>query len=254
MIEAVRVASRVLNSCGQVLPATLSNITLIAEMSDGSVVAGESKITKLNGRIKRLKCEPDKPKPTPESIQAILNADLIILGPGSLYTSVIPNLLITGVADALRQTSARKIYVCNVMTQAGETTDYSVADHVEALLTHAQCLPAQGATLMDAVLINNQETKPNQTAYPVRYDPERLKDFGIKPVLRPLLSKETTGHHDPYLLAQEVMLWYFRHKRNQAKLAKAYLAKARSGRSQEHAIAPTLATLSSDEKTTADLP
>src|SRR5207253_5146177 len=102
---------------GQVLPSTLSSMSLVAELEDGRTVYGESHISEANGRIRRLGCQPGQPEPTPEAIAAIEEADLIVLGPGSLYTSILPNLLVKGIAEAILRSAARKLYVCNVMTQ-----------------------------------------------------------------------------------------------------------------------------------------
>lgn len=215
MLEAVRVASRVLNSCGQVLPASLSNVTLVAEMDDGRVVRGESQIPKAGGRVRRLLCEPATPRAVPEAILAIMQADLVVLGPGSLYTSIIPNLLVAGIADAVRQTQAKRIYVCNVMTQIGETNSYSVADHVQALLSHAGCPAGAGYKFIDAVLVNDEEpaVKPGAPVAPVLYDPERVRELGVRVLRRPLLSHDEVGHHDGIRLARALMFWFLRQKR-----------------------------------------
>ncbi len=225
MIQAVKVASRVLNSCGQVVPSTLSVITLAAEMEDGRVIKGESQIPEARGKIKRMQIEPASVRPTAEAIQAILGADLIVLGPGSLYTSIIPNLLTPGIAEAIKQSQAPRVYVCNVMTQPGETDDYSVADHVQALLLHASCKPEGGYELVDAVLVNDEPLKAPEDAncFPVRVDPERLRVFGVKVVKRPLASEELAWHHDPMRLARAVMFWFHRHRR------RAGLAGKRAG-------------------------
>lgn len=226
MLEAVRVASRVLNSCGQVLPATLSSVVLTADLADGRHIRGESQIPEANGRIVRLRCEPDNAEATPEAIQAIRSAELIVLGPGSLYTSVIPNLLIRGIPEAVRESRARKIYVCNVMTQQGETNNYSVADHVEALLTHAGAAPRTGHRYVNAVLVNDElpSGQPNDghygTSIPVKYDPDRLRELGVIPVRRSLLSATLSGHHDPFKLARVIMLWFYRKKRRKPLLEK----------------------------------
>lgn len=216
MLEAVRVASRVLNSCGQVLPSTLSNIVLVADFADGQQVRGESRIPEANGKILRMRCEPENPDATPEAIEAIMSAELIVLGPGSLYTSVIPNFLIRGIPEAVRDSPARKIYVCNVMTQQGETTGYSVSDHVEALLKHAGASPRAGYKYINAVLVNDEEstTQVDDVHYgicaPVRYDPDRLRELNVIPVKRAIMSATLTGHHDPNKLARHIMLWYHR--------------------------------------------
>ncbi len=219
MLEAVRVASRVLNSCGQVLPSTLSSMVLVADMADGQQVRGESHIPQANGRILRVRCEPESPEATPEAIEAILSAELIVLGPGSLYTSVIPNFLIRGISEAVRDSQARKIYVCNVMTQQGETTNYSVADHVEALLKHAGAPPRSGWRYINAVLVNDElpSGQANDGHYgasvPVNFDPDRLRELNVVPVRRALLSPTLSGHHDPNKLARVIMLWFHRKKR-----------------------------------------
>ena len=126
MVKAVRESANVLNIRGVVLPTTLDDMKLAAEFDDGTFVKGESNIPEVHKRIKRLYTEPADCRALPEALEAISNADLIILGPGSLYTSVIPNLLVAGIADAIEQSHAKKIYVCNIMTQPGETDGYSV--------------------------------------------------------------------------------------------------------------------------------
>jgi uncharacterized cofD-like protein len=219
MLEAVRVASRVLNSCGQVLPACLGNISLVAELDDGRVIHGESKIPAANGRIKRLSIDPMAPDATPAVLEAIANAELIVLGPGSLYTSVIPNLLIKGIAPAVMHSSALKIYVCNVMTQLGETTDYSAADHVEAVLEHSGALKNSPEKLFQTVLVNNRmpdaeilPTPKGDVPTPVIYDADRVKSLGIEAEPHPLLIGSSTLHHDPETLAKAIIAWFYRKK------------------------------------------
>jgi len=219
MIQAVRTASRVLNSCGQVLPSTLDSLTLMAEFEDGSIVRGESHITEEgaaapNKRIKRLFSEPAEPVAVPEAVAAIMEAELIVLGPGSLYTSVVPNLIVPGIADAVRNSRAKKIYVCNVMTQPGETTDYSVGDHVEVLLSHSKTPPGAAGRLMQGVLVNDYgKAAPvlPSGSKPVRFDPERLKELGVMPFRKMLVSEEAASHHDPAKLA-EVIMQFFSYK------------------------------------------
>jgi uncharacterized cofD-like protein len=209
MIEAVRVASRVLNSCGQVVPSTLNHISLVAKMSDGREIRGESSITKAGGHIEKLHLEPVG-NATPSAIEAILGADLIVLGPGSLYTSIIPNLLVKGISEAIKQSPARKVYVCNVMTQPGETVDYSVADHIQALLEHSDT-PVHGASkLVQTVLVNENvptiATVEGQT--PVLYDAERVREFGIHTMKKSLVSEKFVSHHDSNKLAEVIMYWF----------------------------------------------
>jgi uncharacterized cofD-like protein len=209
MIEAVRVASRVLNSCGQVIPSTLNHITLVGKMSDGREIRGESSITKAGGHIDSLYLEPPG-NATPSAIEAIIGADLIVIGPGSLYTSIIPNLLVKGISEAIKQSQARKVYVCNVMTQPGETVNYSVADHIQALLEHSNT-PVNGANkLVQTVLVN--ENVPAVTNVegqtPVRYDAERVREFGIHTMKKSLVSEKFISHHDSNKLAEVIMYWF----------------------------------------------
>ncbi len=216
MIAAVRTASRVLNSCGQVLPATLDGLNLMAEFEDGSIVRGESHIAAEGDgkRIKRLFTEPAEPVATAEAVAAILEAELIVLGPGSLYTSVIPNFIVPGIADAVRQSFAKKIYVCNVMTQPGETTDYSVGDHVEAILSHSKTPIIASSRLMQGVLVNEYgRVVPDlpSGSKPVRFDAERLKELGVTPFRKMLVSEDAPTHHDPAKLA-EVIMQFFAYK------------------------------------------
>jgi uncharacterized cofD-like protein len=209
MIEAVRVASRVLNSCGQVVPSTLSHISLVAKMSDGREVRGESSITKAGGQIDRLYLDPVG-QAAPGAMEAILGADLIVLGPGSLYTSIIPNLLVKGIPEAIKQSPARKVYVCNVMTQPGETVNYSVADHIQALLVHSDT-PVNGANkLVQTVLVNENvpATTNVEGQTPVRYDADRVREFGIHTMKKSLVSEKFISHHDSNKLAEVIMYWF----------------------------------------------
>ena len=212
MLEAARAASRVLNSCGQVLPSTLQGMSLIAELENGHVVRGESQISESQSRIVRLQSDPALPEPTPAALDAIAHADLIVIGPGSLFTSVIPNLIVKGVPEAIKRSRASKVYVCNVMTQKGETTGLSVSDHVRALLTHAgypDGTQKDQRRFIDRVLINLVPGPDlNKLANTVHFEPEKLKPLGVRPMLREVASTELPGHHDPEKLAAALMLWY----------------------------------------------
>lgn len=216
MLAAARVATRVLNSCGQVLPSTLSGMTLEAELENGQRIVGECHIPEAGvQRIKRLRCQPESPAATPEALEAIMNAEFLILGPGSLYTSIIPNLLVKGVPESIMQSRAKKVYVCNVRTQKGETSNYSVSDHVRALLEHAgfaggSQLGAQ--RLLDRVLVHGDEHDGRNIPEPVRFDPDKLKQLGARPMVRDVASSQAPGHHDPEKLAEALMLWYVRRK------------------------------------------
>src|SRR5574344_1797622 len=150
MVRAVQESSNVLSIRGRVLPATLDDMKLVAEMEDGRIIHGESTIPTVHGKIKRLFTDPKNCKALKDVIDAIKDAELIILGPGSLYTSVIPNLLVPEIAEAIAKSKAKKIYVCNIMTQPGETDNYNVSNHLEALIRHSNTKP-----LVDAVLVND---------------------------------------------------------------------------------------------------
>src|ERR1700751_3674750 len=146
--EAVRLSSEILLTCGHIYPATSSNIELEALMEDGTRVRGETKITASKGRIQELFLVPPNVDPMPQTLEAIANADLITIGPGSLFTSLIPNLLVKGISQAILDSRATKVYICNLMTQANESLDLSAADHIRALNRHAQVL------LFDSALLN----------------------------------------------------------------------------------------------------
>ena len=186
---------------------------LAAEMEDGRIIHGESAIPEANGKIKRLFTEPSECKALPEVIEAIKNADLIIMGPGSLYTSVIPNLLIKEIATEVAKSKAKKIYVCNIMTQPGETDNYSVASHVNALITHAG-----SSDIVDAVLVNNsipENISPayaSHNSYPVVLDMENLNPTGVKLVSTKLIEEEQSRNglirHSSDRVARSVYYWY----------------------------------------------
>ncbi len=209
--EAVRKMSDVLAVTGHVLPVTLEDVKLCAELEDGHIICGESKIGKHNtfhpGAIKRVFMEPKTVKPLPEALDAIAEADMIILGPGSLYTSIIPNLIVNGVADEIKKSSAVKVYVCNVMTQPGETDGYSVYDHIRALEKHSY----EG--IINYCIINTaaipeelKEHYANDGAHTVKVDHEELNKNGIKVIQADFVSiKNNLIRHDPVKLACAIM-------------------------------------------------
>lgn len=153
--EAIKEISNVLAITGKVLPMTLDNVKLFAELEDGSTIEGESNITFLNrkngGKIKRVFTSPKLLLPLKESIDSIMDADIVILGPGSLYTSIIPNLLVTDISKALKETKAEVVYILNIMTQPGETNGYNVTDHVVAIIDHAN------SNIIDKIVVNSKE-------------------------------------------------------------------------------------------------
>ena len=211
MVKAIKESANVLNIRGVVLPATLDDMKLGAEFEDGRVVHGESSIPEAQGQIKQLFTEPAHCKGLPEAITAIGEADLIILGPGSLYTSVIPNLLVDGIVDAILKSRAKKIYVCNIMTQPGETTDYTVASHINALFKHAG-----GKKIVDAVLVNNRLPENISEGYaqsgsiPVRLDMENIAPIGVEIVSQKLIQENKQGlvRHSSNRVARAIHYWY----------------------------------------------
>ncbi len=203
---AVRASSRVLAIRGQVLPGTVESVALRAEFTDGTQIVGESSIPLQGKRVRRVSLIPPDAKPPEEALRAIAEADLIVIGPGSLYTSVLPNLLIREIADAIRRSPAPAVYVCNVMTQPGETTDYTVADHVQALIDHT------GPNLFTYVLMNDAPVPPEQLkryeregATVVKPDPEAVLRLGLTPVCYPLISDTDLVRHDSKRLAEAVL-------------------------------------------------
>ena len=178
---AVKVMSRILNVRGTVLPTTNDIATLNAVLSDGEIIRGESSITKAGGVIDHVYITPSRVKPNEDVLKAIEEADYIIMGPGSLYTSIIPNLVISNVSEKIRESKAKKIYVCNVMTQHGETDNYSVCDHILAINKHVE------ENIFDLVIANSREFDDSilskyhkEKQEPVKIDQEKIKELGIK--------------------------------------------------------------------------
>ena len=206
--EAVRRMSEVLNITGRVLPVTCENVQLHAEFENGGTVTGQSQIVfaqKENGcRIRRVWLTPEQPKPLPAALAAIREADLIVIGPGSLYTSIIPNFLVQGVGEAVAQAKGKKVYVMNIMGQEGETEDYTAADHVTALLRHAP-------GVVDVCLANNAPI-PSEMAKAYRREGvepmelHSLEALGLPLRLAPLVVQtDTYARHDPQALGRALM-------------------------------------------------
>ena len=202
---AVKALSKVLAIRGQVLPATLENVVLGADLEDKRVIFGECNISATTCRINRVFLRPHLCQPLPEALAAIKEADAVILGPGSLYTSVIPNLLVDGMAQAIQTSPAQKIYICNIMTQPGETRGYSVYDHVKAILDHA-------GPVVEHILVNSEPIPSRllkkyreQNARPVKVDANRLEDLGIKIYSKYLVQHTNVVRHQPEKLAYAIM-------------------------------------------------
>ncbi len=210
---AVRNMSEVLAVTGTVLPVTSENINLIAELEDGTIIKGESRIGEHHlfhpGRIKRLYLDKTNVRPLESALAAIDNAEAVIIGPGSLYTSIIPNILVDNVVERIVKSKAVKIYVANIMTQPGETEGYTVYDHIEAIYRHAN-----NERLFDYCIVNTQSIpEPVYQRYKadgaeaVRIDAARIKKLGIKLIERELvqLKDDLYIRHDPAKLADAVM-------------------------------------------------
>lgn len=204
--EALEAASKLLRVRGRVIPSSTELIKLSAEMMDGSIVDGESNIPHSGKPIRRVFSTPTNPKPEGAALQAIDEADVIILGPGSLYTSIIPNLLTDKIADHVRASKANKIYIANVMTQPGETSGYSLADHVQAIIDHS------GVGIIDTVLANDGplpiqmvEQYSAVGSEPVAIDSKRLKEMGIRTVRATLISADKPAIHDSERLGKVLM-------------------------------------------------
>lgn len=204
--EAIRASSRVLAVRGQVLPATDDQVVLRAELADGRVIRGESQIPAAMGKIVRVALEPADASPTQEALRAIAQADIIVLAPGSLYTSLMPNLLVGGIADAIRRSSALRVYVQNIMTQPGETDDMTAEQHLEAIVHHA------GKGLVDCVALNTQPLSPEveeryraRQSEAVGFSTLALFSSGYDLIAQPLLAEGSYVRHDPQLLARAVL-------------------------------------------------
>ena len=209
--KAVITMGEVLSITGRVLPVTNEDIRLWAEFEDGIMVVGESMIANIKeknqSRIRHVSIAPGDAKALPECVKALENADMILLGPGSLYTSIIPNLLVSGVVDAIRKSEAIKLYICNVMTEPGETDGYSVYDHVCGLFSHTD------GKFFDYCLVNNEPTSPIVLARylmggaePVREDENTLHELDVELIRASVTAKNyNLARHDPDKLAREIM-------------------------------------------------
>jgi len=205
--EAVAESGRVLAVRGKVLPSTLHDVKLVAEIklpnkSTEEKIVGESEITHLNGTIIHLWLEPSNPLPYPPAVQAILSADLIVIGPGSLYTSVLPNLLVPGLAEALRVSKALKFFICNVANQKGETEGFSVSDHVRVIEKHVD------NTHFDVVVCNNDLDKHGSQPIELVV-PDALVEEQYSVYFAPLVDAKNPWRHNPQILAEVITDLYF---------------------------------------------
>jgi uncharacterized cofD-like protein len=216
--EAVRVSSRVLAIRGRIYPSTAQNVTLEADLEDGQTVAGETNISRSKKPIRRIRLVPRRVKAVPEVLEAIRNADLILIGPGSLYTSIIPNLLIDKVVDAIAKSPATCVYIANLMTQPGETQNYSIADHIHAIYDHTR------KRIFDFVVVNRKPVPIGllrkyraQGAEPVQPSLAELKRMGIRFITGDFLHHNKVLRHDQSRLAR-LLLQEFVHRQKRKRV------------------------------------
>jgi uncharacterized cofD-like protein len=195
--EAVRLSSEILVTRGHIFPATTSNVELEALMEDGTRVSGETNITASKGKIHELFLIPPEVEPLPQTLQAIAHADLITIGPGSLFTSLVPNLLVKGITQAILSSSAVKVYVCNLMTQANESLGLTAADHIRALNSHAQA-----KRIFDYAIINRTPVPPElkakyalEGASQIVADLDAIEELGICPIFGDYLEEDGVARH-----------------------------------------------------------
>jgi uncharacterized cofD-like protein len=215
--EAVRLSSEILASKGHIYPATVSDVRLAAELFDGSIVLGETNISKVGNSIKRLRLEPENCQPMPETLAAIADADVITIGPGSLFTSLLPPILVEGVAEAISESPAVKMFICNLMTQPGETDGFTAKRHLEIVSEYA---PDIG---FDYVIVNNHRISDEQME---RYAEEGAMQIGLSDSISPetvegveivygnLLDGDEKVRHHPDKLAQVVLLCAMQSQKN----------------------------------------
>ncbi len=204
--KAIKETSRVLALRGEVIPSTLTNVVLEALHKDGTVTVGEEKIPKAHKPIDRVMLKPQHPQATPEAIRAIEEAQLIVLGPGSLYTSIIPNLLIKEITEAIVASSALKVYICNVMTQPGETDNLSVSGHIKTLINHSH------PRIFDYCIVNTGEISQEilkkyaqDGSFPVTNDAKRIEGMGYRVIGEDIILTEDVVRHDPLKLAKIIV-------------------------------------------------
>jgi len=195
---------------GRVLPSTLDKVTLVGEFADGSIVEGETRITDARKPLKRISLRPANCRAAEEAVEAIHSADLIIMGPGSLYTSILPNLLIKDIANSVLESDAYRVFIINAMTQPGETESYTANDHLRALVSHTS--PA----IVDVCFLNTQlipkvvlDRYQETNSVPVEVDLAKIREQGYEVVGGEFLKLDTQVRHDPPKLAKKIVDQYF---------------------------------------------
>ena len=204
--DAVKASSEVLKIAGRIYPSTNRNVVLEAKLMDGTTVAGETRISRSRSRIQCVRIKPRGARPLPETLLAIAEADVITFGPGSLFTSVIPNLLVSGIPDAIQKSPAIKAYFVNLMWQPGETTEFTASDHIRAIHQHARC------RLLDYAITNIRPIRPavkrrhaRESALPVENDIDAIFKMGVKVVAGNLVGDAAKVRHEPVATAAMVV-------------------------------------------------
>lgn len=204
--QAVKLASQILATKGHIYPATTANVSLIAQMDDGTLVTGETKISASKRRIVELMIQPEKVDPLPETLEAIARADIITLGPGSLYTSLITNLLVHGIPEALAAAKATRIYICNLMTQANESLNLTASEHIERIYAHAQ------KPIFDYAIVNTapvsdtvRENYAKEGAIAISPDIDRIERMGIRSITGDFAAEGDVLRHNADRVAETVL-------------------------------------------------
>lgn len=235
--DAVSNIDEVLQIRGRVLPVSDEPITLKAILDDDTEIIGESCVSQATRPIVRLTIEPEDAAPLEEALKAIKEAEAIVLGPGSLFTSIIPNLLVDGIVEAILESNAMKFYVCNVMTQAGETDNFTAQDHLFSLIEHGR------KGIVDYIVVNNHEITDREVlqryeeegAAPVLYQKDKLEQMGVKVVEANLVNERQVLRHDPLRLAETIMDQIYQKKGFWHTLLwrRLYKSAKRNGRNRE---------------------
>jgi uncharacterized cofD-like protein len=207
--DAIKESSIILAIRGKVLPSSLLNLRIKADYLDGTTTKGENRIPQNKSKIKKLHLVPEDAKANQETIAAVKKADIIIFGPGSLFTSVIPNLLIKDLRDTISRRQVMKLYVCNVMTQEGETDDYTAADHLQQIISHTNkdiinCFLVNSGRLTSDLLSNYAQQK----SFPVLFDRKRLRKMGVSIYEADVIDRTDYLRHNPYKTAREIIRIY----------------------------------------------
>lgn len=230
--NAVLAAADILAIRGEIYPSTLEDVHLRATLADGTELVGEVEIsgsfigekppnTPHHARIVHLAIDPSDAQPPPRALDALHAADLILIGPGSLYTSVLPNLLIKPIAETLRQVKALRVYICNVMTQPGETDGYSAEDHLSAIVEHA-------GLVIDVMIINGRRPSEtilfnyaSQNQFPVQFDINAVRDLGVTPFFGDVIAEANYVRHDSAALAETIFRLYDRYGRTLERMRRS---------------------------------